>query len=511
MGATFDEIVYLCTQLSVYVMALFFLRTKRETGESPLYTKIRRNGMQMYICTGIRVDIQEWNKAQKSLSAMRRYENTEEGTKVHDLQMKVTKAIDMLYAENKINTKEDKAIIEQALSAIVNGTVEEIQQAAKVVTAKSRTTVLGFFDYFYAGISDGSIRHGNNSDYSPGTVVVWKAFGENLKEYCKKDIPFEDIDKPFADRFTLYLQKQGYMPNTINKKVSCFRKLCNLAAMEGYNKNAVSLRVWKDRTVKEIEKRAEIYLTDEEINAMYDMELTGENEIVRDIFLLGYFSCQRYSDYCKLREENFITYNKSGLITLTQKKTGKKVEVPIFDDRVYELCDKYHYEFPDIDVQKMNLKIKAVGAELSKTVPSFCEKYVTVLTSVEKRSENTYEKLLDKKNKGIKFTENERKWFHKLDKLAKMRNGSPLWERNKHGEVIRAKYELICSHTARRSGTTNLYKLGVLSDLELRSITGHESQKNFEGYIRIGISEQAQRVGDKIKAAREAMKKQVDK
>ena len=48
-----------------------------------------------------------------------------------------------------------------------------------------------------------------------------------------------------------------------------------------------------------------------------------------------------------------------------------------------------------------------------------------------------------------------------------------------------------------------------LSDLELRSITGHESQKNFEGYIRIGISEQAQRVGDIIKAAREAMKKQV--
>ena len=197
------------------------------------------------------------------------------------------------------------------------------------------------------------------------------------------------------------------MPNTINKKVSCFRKLRNLAAMEGYNKNAVSLRVWKDRTIKEIDKRAEIYLTDEEIDAMYDMELTGEKEIVRDIFLLGYFSCQRYSDYCK-------------------------------------------------------------------------------------------------------FTENERKWFHKLDKWAKIRNGSPLWERNKHGEVVRAKYELICSHTARRSGTTNLYKLGVLSDLELRSITGHESQKNFEGYIRIGISEQAQRVGDKIKAAMEA-RKRVDK
>ena len=73
-------------------------------------------------------------------------------------------------------------------------------------------------------------------------------------------------------------------------------------------------------------------------------------------------------------------------------------------------------------------------------------------------SENTYEKLLEMKKKGIKFTENERKWFHKLDKWAKIRNGSPLWERNKHGEVVRAKYELICSHTAQRSGTTNLYK-----------------------------------------------------
>ena len=40
----------------------------------------------------------------------------------------------------------------------------------------------GFFDYFIADISDGSIRHGDNSDYSSGAVVVWKAFGENLKE-----------------------------------------------------------------------------------------------------------------------------------------------------------------------------------------------------------------------------------------------------------------------------------------------------------------------------------------
>ena len=68
---------------------------------------------------------------------------------------------------------------------------------------------------------------------------------------------------------------------------------------------------------------------------------------------------------------------------------------------------------------------------------------------------------------------------------------SPLWERNKHGEVIRPKYELISSHISRRSGATNLYKLSVLSNKEMRSITGHQSEKVFESYIRVGLSEQA--------------------
>ena len=83
--------------------------------------------------------------------------------------------------------------------------------------------------------------------------------------------------------------------------------------------------------------------------------------------------------------------------------------------------------------------------------------------------------------------------------------------RKRLGEVIRPKYELISSHTSRRSGATNLYKLGVLSNMEMRSITGHQSEKVFEKYIRVGLSEQAQIVGDKILAAKKAKKKKVDK
>lgn len=296
---------------------------------------------------------------------------------------------------------------------------------------------------------------------------------------------------------------RGLVMHTINKNVSCFRKLCNLAAMEGYNSNAVALRVWKDKAVKEEEKRAEIYLTDEEIDAMYKMKLTGIEEKVRDIFLLWYFSCQRYSDYSDLKKKNFITYNKRlGIITLTQKKTGREVDVPIVDGRVYELCNKYHYDFPTVTEQQLNEKIKVVAQKLSAVMPSMGKNIITVLTSREKSAEETYSKLLKKKKAGIKFAENERKRFGKLSKVAMLHGGETLFERNKDGEVIRPKFQLVSSHTSHRSGATNMYKKGVLSNLEMRSITGHRSEKVFETYIKVSKAEQAQMIAQKLMAAK---------
>ena len=52
---------------------------------------------------------------------MQRYERTDEGVRVHDLQVEVMKTIDVLYAENKVQSKEDKPVLEQALSRVVHG------------------------------------------------------------------------------------------------------------------------------------------------------------------------------------------------------------------------------------------------------------------------------------------------------------------------------------------------------------------------------------------------------
>ena len=70
------------------------------------------------------------------------------------------------------------------------------------------------------------------------------------------------------------------------------------------------------------------------------------------------------------------------------------------------------------------------------------------------------------------------------------------------GEVIRPKFQLVSSHTSRRSGVTNMYKMGILSNIEMRSITGHRSEKVFETYIKVSKAEQAQQIAQKLKAAK---------
>lgn len=84
-----------------------------------------------------------------------------------------------------------------------------------------------------------------------------------------------------------------------------------------------------------------------------------------------------------------------------------------------------------------------------------------------------------------------------LQEYAEMHNGSPLFERNAAGKVIRPKYELITSHTARRSGLTNAYKTGLFDTRELMSLSGHQSERVFENYIWVGTREQAKRIAAK--------------
>lgn len=53
------------------------------------------------------------------------------------------------------------------------------------------------------------------------------------------------------------------------------------------------------------------------------------------------------------------------------------------------------------------------------------------------------------------------------------------------------KYELVCTHTARRSFATNAYKAGVPT-IAIMKITGHTKESTFLRYIKVSAEENAE-------------------
>ena len=476
-------------------MADFFLRTKRTEGMASLYTRVKKRNPEIkweYVNTGITVDIEAWTKAKKSIVSWSKYIR-EEGKEVNEKLDKVAQTIELLFKEGRIKSNDDKAILENELLLIANNDalkvreeVAERQRRQREFEKKERIRqqkqILNFYQYFLDGIADKSIRHGNNTVYREDSVRVWKDFGKHLRAFCPKDMTFDDITKPFADKFSLYLEKQGYMANTVNKYMVRFRKLCNIAAEEGINNNAVSLKVWKERAVHDDAKRAEVYLTTEELDALYDMELEGKEEQIRDLFLIGVFCAQRISDFSRLTRKNFkVTSNGTPVICLSQQKTKRD----------------------------MNRYLKDILKKLSETVPSLMELYPTALSRAEIRKEQLYQEMCKKEAKGEKFDAEKNKYFKKMKAYAEEHNGSPLYMRDEDGNVLMYKYELIVSHTARRSALTNLYKTGMFDNREMMAISGHKSERVFEKYIKVGVSEQADRIYNKLKVLKGGKNKKV--
>ena len=68
---------------------------------------------------------------------------------------------------------------------------------------------------------------------------------------------------------------------------------------------------------------------------------------------------------------------------------------------------------------------------------------------------------------------------------------------------------IFTSHAARRSALTNLYKTGVFDNREMMVISGHKSERVFEKYIKVGVSEQADRIYKKMKVLNVGKEKKV--
>lgn len=460
-------------------MREFFTRTKNEKGYATLYTRIRKRNpkVDIFVSSLIRVDIIAWKKAKSGLDEWNKFLKTKDGKEIYSKMQGVDNAIDSLTEQGIY----EKSLIDEAVANVIYKEEREQQRIKEEEERKAqeeqmrieaekeaarKADVILFLQNYLEGMRNGSIKYGGET-YGKNTCKVWNNFLGILKRfYTSNPFTWTDINKTLTDRFLCFMESEGYMVKSINKYLICFRAMVGYAYEQGMHENTLALKAFSKKKVQESDKAKEIYLTGAELQALYEMKLDGLKETVRDVFLVGCYTCQRFSDYSRLERENFATTAKgTRIVRIVQEKTGNSVVIPILNDNLLHIAEKYDYEIPKVNDVVLNRCIKQILKELSLTAPSLAKLERTVLTMKERTKEE---------------------------------RGEVSYIRDAKGYIVKPRYELVSSHTARRSGITNLYLTGLFDSFQMMSVSGHKDEKTFNEYIKLSSDEIADAIAKKI-------------
>lgn len=254
-------------------------------------------------------------------------------------------------------------------------------------------------------------------------------------------IDFDNIDMDFYNDFIDWCEKKNLTRNYIGKLVQTFKFFLNTATLEKINTNLE----FKNPRFKVIREEVDnIYLSLEELNKIYKLDLSKHPKLdqARDLFLIGAYTGLRVSDFNYLNEENIYEHNRETFLKVNTKKTIKKIVIPLRPE-VKEILKKHNNKPPKrMPDQQINYKIKEV-----------CE------------------------NAGI----------DELASTTKTIGGQKI-------TIKGFKFDLVKTHTARRSFCTNAYLSGM-NPVDIMQISGHSSIKTFLNYIKADALHKAVKIG----------------
>lgn len=440
------------------------MRTRSKEGKHPLCFKMRMEGKVYWFNVGISVDVKEWAEASQSDRKMANYLNKKGISKKIAL-------LDESIADMRRHHRLTKANLEASIENIMlMEKREELKRAEELkrdFEEKKKHNIKNFLIEHFRRIESGEARTSKKEKYAKYSVKNWGQFKRVFLDFYQiRPFEWEDINEALVDRYISYLESVGYMKYTIEKHISLFRTFIGVAERQGLHSNTIASRVMKSPQIKEEDKGKKIYLTKEELDALYEMTLEGFYEQVRDVFLIGCFTGLRFSDYARIEDSNIgVTSKGTRVIRMTQGKTGGKVVIPIMDERLEALLRKYDYNVPTLWGQSLNRAIKEICKELSEKIPTLQKKERTILTLKERRAE-----------------------------AAAKKKGKTLYEYDEKGYPLKARYDLVASHTCRRTCVTNMYLSGKFTVPQMMSISGHKTEAMFYRYVKLSFDEKADEV-----------------
>ncbi len=440
------------------------IRTKSKEGSAPLYTKLMVEGKGRWICLPIVVDINEWVEAAQSERKLNNYLIKKGINKKVAL---IEDSIKDMKRHHRFTKENLEKSIEDIMLADKREALKRAEQLGKEAEDRKKHNVKNFVVEHIRKIESGEVRTAKKEKYAKESIKNWQQFRRVFLDFYRiRPFEWDDINETLADRYISYLESIGYMKYTLDKHISLFKTIVGVAERQGLHNNHLAASYLKSPQIREEDKAKEIYLTKDELSALYEMPLEGFEEQVRDVFLIGCFTALRYSDYSRIKKEN-IGFTNSGtkVIRIKQEKTAGTVVIPILDERLETLLKKYDYNVPEVLDQSLNRTIKEICKRLSETVSSLGKEERTVLNLKERRSE------MEARKKGIE-----------------------LFKYDEQGFPIRPRWELVASHTARRSCITNMYLSKKFSVQQMMSVSGHKTETMFYKYVKLSLDEYADSV-----------------
>ena len=198
-----------------------------------------------------------------------------------------------------------------------------------------------------------------------------------LQEF-RPGLDFKDITYTFLKDFEVYLREKGNGINTVAKHLRQLRTLVNEAINQGYiHADAYPFRKFK---IKQEKGRHE-FLTPDELKKLENLEINDRKlRHVLDAFLFCCYVGLRFSDFCQLKQSNFIKVNGKKWLHFKSIKTGIELRLPLhllFEGKALAILDKYNIaEFASLGSNSEVNKCLAQISEMARI-----KKHVTYHTA----------------------------------------------------------------------------------------------------------------------------------
>lgn len=272
---------------------------------------------------------------------------------------------------------------------------------------------------------------------------MWRTFEDD----SGKKYRLSDINVTTYYSFLKYCDSRGYAESSKYLFAAILKAALNSALQNGVS-NVIFQRTPQFKTKPDAVHSLHVYLTPEELARLENLPLEKNSidERVRDIFLVGCYTGQRFSDYSNIGVKDLVSIEMGGkaypALKILQKKTGRTVLIPVIAAGLMEILQKWGGALPSVSLSCLNFHLKNLCLAAG----------ITAAVKIEER-----------------------------------RCGKVL-------ERVVPKWQLVTSHTARRTCITLLHLDGRLTSEQIRAISGHRSESAFSLYLCQSMEDEARSI-----------------